>query len=112
MMKSLPVLLFKKGPYLLASLAEDIESVEERKEQKFLKLKNANRLVAIDEVVDFVFLPLEKLYALPNYIKKTFNSESTLAWNKAIWGIIEAKGMLFTIVNLKILAEEAKDEVC
>lgn len=109
-MKSLPILLFKRNPYLLASLAEDIESIEEIKGQKFLKLKDEEGYVAIDEVIDFTFLPLKKLYALPDYIKKHFKSESRLLWDKAIWGIIEAKGMLFTIVNLKILVEETKNE--
>jgi len=104
-MKTIPILLFKKGPYLLASLAEDIESIEETKERKILKIKGGKDNMAIDEVIDFIFLPLERLYALPDYIQKSFKSKCIPPWDKAIWGIIESKGRLFPIINLKLLGE-------
>ncbi len=108
-MKELPIIFFEKEKYLLAVLADEIAEIGQ-KEEVYLKVKGSTEEIPVDKILDFSFVPLERLYPLPKVLRSFFVYISSPPWHKAIWGIIESQKRLFPVICLKKLLEENRNE--
>jgi hypothetical protein len=109
-MRELPVFLFVKDGHALAAPAAVLDRIEDIGGKKCLWLRNMEKGIYVDEVLDFQPLPLELLHPLPLYIRDSLGKEYPLWSSKTIWGIVNLGNRLFPIVDLEAIAEDLEHE--
>lgn len=109
-MKELPVCLFMKDGQALAARAGVLDRIEDKEGKKYLWLRDMEKGISVDDVLDFQSVPLELLHPLPLYIKNSLERKDSWWSSRAIWGLVNLGDKLVPIVDLKAIAEDLEYE--